>query len=186
MWDAVSTRPDEQSHVCTQDLNWRNPGPSMQSPNLPPRPRGRPLSMKFYWDTVALIHDGCLCAEWNSCERDCKSLKASNICSLALHRKRMPTSALKECMTYFSSLNLISLMTISQILSCSTKLILTLLHFALLNICHFSRAYGTSYYIHFGELFSCFLYGLCLEPIFTLLDDLITKIKSLVGRILQL
>uniref|UniRef100_H9H039 Vacuolar protein-sorting-associated protein 25 n=1 Tax=Equus caballus TaxID=9796 RepID=H9H039_HORSE len=27
MWDAASTWPDEWCHVCTQDPNWRDPGP---------------------------------------------------------------------------------------------------------------------------------------------------------------
>ena len=31
MWDAASTGPDEWCHVCTQDLNWWNPGLPKQS-----------------------------------------------------------------------------------------------------------------------------------------------------------
>ena len=31
MWDAASAWPDEQCHVCTQDPNWRNPGPPERS-----------------------------------------------------------------------------------------------------------------------------------------------------------
>ena len=40
MWDAASTWPDKQCHVCVQDPNWGNPGLQKQSARTQPLSHG--------------------------------------------------------------------------------------------------------------------------------------------------